>query len=432
MAKDILRGTNWIKIRVDHPPLVPLMQAALFSVFGFSDFFAKLPSALAGLGTVLLVYWLGRRFFGEWHGVVAMLILASTTYFIKYTARAMTDAPFTFFFLSAICAWSLAEDRPRWYVVAGAFVGLAEMTRGLMWLGLPIIFIAHTIFTRRRPPRLYLAGALAFALMPIGAWYSYLISTYGSAFWAGHTDWLNRQVYGPMTPAWRSYTGALDYTFMLAKSYWPWLPFMIVGLMTVRRQRDGRAYLLLTWVGVVFILCAATRSRILRYMLPAYPAFSILAAVGFFKLFNEAQIRKALVVVVPVLAVGVTVIAINPPAHYWAQDIRPIAAAATAITSPNQQLGLYDSGEPRWDEGNLLQWYGDRLAHVLQSSNELMSWLDERRTPVFIVDRTTYDRVFVGRFQHEVVARSGHLICVRLSSAGADAVDSSSPTRGRN
>src|SRR5438093_5084474 len=101
MAKDILRGTNWIKIRVEHPPLVPLMQAALFSVFGLSDFLAKLPSALAGLGTVLLVYWLARRFIDDWHAVVAMLILASTAYFIKYSARAMTDAPFTFFFLGA-------------------------------------------------------------------------------------------------------------------------------------------------------------------------------------------------------------------------------------------------------------------------------------------------------------------------------------------
>ncbi len=43
---------------MEHPPGFVWMQAAFFSLFGFSDFLAKLPSALCGVGTVLLVFWL--------------------------------------------------------------------------------------------------------------------------------------------------------------------------------------------------------------------------------------------------------------------------------------------------------------------------------------------------------------------------------------
>jgi 4-amino-4-deoxy-L-arabinose transferase-like glycosyltransferase len=415
MAKDLLRGTNWVKIRVEHPPLVPLMQAGLFSVFGFSDFFAKLPSALAGLGSVLLVYWLTRRLWGDWHAVVAMLILAATAYFVKYAARAMTDVPFTFFFLAAICAWVLAEDNPRWYLAAGAFTGLAEMTRGLMWVGLLIIFVTHTLISRRRLARLHMAAGVALVLLPIAGWYAYLISSYRTDFLAGHMSWLDQQVYGALTPAWRRYTGLFEYALMLMKSYWPWLPFMVLGLVTVTRQRDRRGYLLTIWIAVVAILCAAARSRILRFMLPAYPAFSIFAAVGFFKLFTEAQIRKALAFVVPVVAVGVVIIAIHPPRNYHAREIRPIAIAATAATAANEKLAVYDSGQPRWDEASQLQWYGDRFAQVLISHEELNQWIQEHKTRVFVIDRQTYDDEFAGRLQHEVVADSGRLICVRLN-----------------
>ena len=67
MAKDIVRTSNWMDIRsngypaLEHPPLVPWMQAAFLKLFGVSDPVAKLPSALCGLGTVLLTYWLARR-----------------------------------------------------------------------------------------------------------------------------------------------------------------------------------------------------------------------------------------------------------------------------------------------------------------------------------------------------------------------------------
>ncbi len=123
IAKDILKTGDWLNIRsngypaLEHPPMLAWMEAALFRVFGVSDAAARTPSILSGFGTILLVYWLARRLLRDrLAAVLAMLIMAGTLYFLKYAARAMTDVPFTFFFLSAICAWSLAEEDPRWYL----------------------------------------------------------------------------------------------------------------------------------------------------------------------------------------------------------------------------------------------------------------------------------------------------------------------------
>ena len=54
---------------------------------------------------------------------------------------------------------------------------------------------------------------------------------------------------------------------MLAKSYWPWLPFAIAGMVCVIRGRQRRLYILLIWFVVVLAMCAAAKSRVLRYML---------------------------------------------------------------------------------------------------------------------------------------------------------------------
>jgi len=123
VAKDIVLTGNWTDLKsngqpaLEHPPLLPWIQAALFLKFGFSDPIAKLPSALSGIGTVLLVYWLGRKLTGDrFTALLAMFVMATSVYFIKYTARAMTDVPFTFLFLCSICAWVLSEEDPRWYL----------------------------------------------------------------------------------------------------------------------------------------------------------------------------------------------------------------------------------------------------------------------------------------------------------------------------
>jgi 4-amino-4-deoxy-L-arabinose transferase-like glycosyltransferase len=421
MAKEIVKTGDWINIRsngypaLEHPPLLAWMEASLFHVFGLSDPMAKLPSALCGLGTVLLVYWLGRRLLGEWHAVLAMLAMAGSVYFIKYAARAMTDVPFTFFFLCGICSWLLTRSDPRWYLAAGAFTGLALITRGLMGLGLPVIFAVDLLITHRRPRLLYSAAALALAFLPLSAWYAYMISTHGSEFFSTHMAWLDREVYGGLSPAWRRYTGLPEYAWMLTKSYWPWLPAMIFGVVTVIRNRDRQMAILIIWVAVVFALCGITRSRVLRYMLPAYPAFAILTSIGILRLFTEAQTRKVMRVLIPVLAVGVISIAIFPPVRLHAAVVRPIATAATSATSPNERVGFYDEGQPRFDETNQMQWYGDRYLFILLTPEELEHSLSARQARVYVVDSGTYKSRFESRIPHQIIATSGHLVCLRLT-----------------
>jgi 4-amino-4-deoxy-L-arabinose transferase-like glycosyltransferase len=421
VAKHVVQSGHWLEIEsnggpaLEHPPLFSWMQAALFVPFGLSDPLAKLPSALCGLGVILLVAWLGRRMTGDpFTGVLAMFVMATSIYFIKYAARAMTDVPFTFFFLAAVCSWLLSEEDPRWLLAAGAFAALAQLTRAMAGLSIPMLFAMDMIASRRRPPLGYLIAGLLAAFVPPIAWYAQWIYRYGSEFFVRSSIYMNQEVYGSLSPPWRRYTGAFEYLWMVAKSYWPWLPAMIAGMVLVIRRRDRKLRILVLWIAVVYVLCAITKSRVLRYMLPAYPAFAILSAIGLLWLVRERYVRNGLRVLTAVLAVVVLAVAIRPPVNWHATETRPIALASTQATAPNELITFYDDGAPRFDELNQLLWYGDRYFVAVLEPGKLPEALQKPQTRVFIVDANAFRTDVEGRVPAEIIARAGHLVCFRL------------------
>lgn len=420
MAKDMVVTGDWLNLRsngahvLEHPPLFVWMQAILFRAFHQSDAMARLPAALCGWGVILLVYALARYLLRDAiAALLAMFVMATTVYFLKYSARAMTDVPFTFLCLCALASWLRAEENPGWYLWAGAFTGLAQLTRGLAGVALPIAFLVDLVVNRRRPPLRHLAAALGLAFVPLLVWYAHTMWVNRATFAVDYGAWLDREAFGALSPWWRRYTGVFEYAWMLAKSYWPWLPFMLMGLATAIRSGDRRWRLLTVWIAVVFVLCAATKSRVLRYLLPAYPAFSILAAVSLIKLLPPRYISASLRLAAGILAAMVLGIALFPRAELQATEIRPIAAAATAATPPGERVAFYDSGQPRLDEANQLQWYGDRYLDIMTKPEQLADKLRDPQPQVFIVDRETYQRDFA-LLPHRMLVESGHLICFRL------------------
>jgi len=419
-AKNIALHGHWLSPEIrgvpsmEHPPLFVWTQAAFIIALGKSDFVAKLPVALAAFATILLIYWLTRRLLDDVLAAsVAMFVMLATPYFIKYAGHAMTDVPTAFLFLCAMCAWSLAADNPRWYLAAGFFIAMALMVRGLIGLALPAIFLTDLIAKLKRPPLGYLAIALAVAFLPLTAWYAHVLSSYGGRFVAVHQVWLNKEVFGALNPPWRRYTGLPEYLWMLLKSYWPWLPFTIGGIVVVIRERRRPLFILLAWIGTVLLLCAAAKSRVLRYMLPAYPAFAILAAIGILKLLPRRIIDRGMTWAAPLALLAAIAIALFFRPTFHAAETRALAQAERRALPAGTTIGFYDKGDPRQDEANELEWYGDDIPTEPYNSDDLDAALKSGQVRVFTIDRATEATRFA-QIPHEVIAQSGHLVTVRL------------------
>lgn len=416
MARTVVESGSWLRIEsngypaLEHPPGLVWMQAALFHLFGMSDFAAKLPSALCGLGAVFLVWWLARRLLEDGEAaLVAMFVMLATPYFVKYAAHAMTDVPFTFFYTAAISAWVAAREHPRWYGAMAAAAAAAMLMRGLVGFAVPLT-LALLWAIERRPWKW--SVLVVAATLPVTAWYAWLTWLHGDFFFEVQRAFLRSAIEAETAGTWRRYAGAIEYPWMLAQSYWPWLPFLGIGSWRARRRR--RLWPLLVWAGVVYAACAAGGGRTLRFLLPAYPAFSILAAAGLIGVLPERAWRSGVKWAAPLAAAAALGIALFPPVRLHAAEIRPVAAAVAGLTQKGERFAFYDQGQPRFDESGQLQWYGGRTMWILTDAELFARALAEPWARVWVVDRATYQKHFAARSDAMVVTESGHLVVVRL------------------
>ena len=98
------------------PPLLPtLIEGGMIAGLP-SNLAAILPSLLAGCLTLVVVWRLGRRWFGPAAGVAALALAALSDFHLVYSATALTDVLLTLFVLLAVAAtaravaWCLQSD----------------------------------------------------------------------------------------------------------------------------------------------------------------------------------------------------------------------------------------------------------------------------------------------------------------------------------
>jgi len=147
---------------------------------------------------------------------------------------------------------------------------------------------------------------------------------------------------------------------------------------------------------------------------PAYPAFSLFATAGLMRLIPRERVEAGLRWIAPAALAASLGIATFPPVSMHAEEVRPIAEAVRGVTKDGERFAFYDAGQPRFDETGQIQWYGDRTMWILTDSAAFEHALAEPISKVWIVDVATYAQHFASK-PNMIVARSGHLLCVRLT-----------------
>jgi 4-amino-4-deoxy-L-arabinose transferase-like glycosyltransferase/putative flippase GtrA len=113
-------------VTVDKPPVGFWLEVASAKLFGLTPFSVLLPQALAGVLSVILLYYLVRRHFGVMAGLLASLALAVSPISVV-TARFQTiDSTLALVLL--LGAWAIFRavetGRLRWLLLSAAIVGI--------------------------------------------------------------------------------------------------------------------------------------------------------------------------------------------------------------------------------------------------------------------------------------------------------------------
>ncbi len=389
------------------PPLYFWLAAAIGRPLGHvTEWAARLPSALAGVVSVALTAWVGRRLLGG--GVAPILaagFLATSFRFVWSARRVQLDVLLTSLELVAIALFVALEfrrsherkaphDRSRRPVaaIAGihAALGAAALVKGpVAWLPLAVIAV-YLIGVGRASDFRAIAPAWAWPLSlgPLAVWASaaVLLAPPGFAEVAISDNLLGRFFAGTAHARPFYY-----YAYQLPLDFLPWSLGLPIWLLLSRHKpnaagppsdparadEDARAVRLLSsWIGVALVFFTLSAGKRGLYLLPIFPALALLLAWPFRALSLEAARRNPLIrrtggVIALVALIELLLATLVAPRLEAEKSPRPIAERATALTDENERIGVYRL-EPL--EG-ALAYYGGREITPLSDEAGLARFL---------------------------------------------------------
>ena len=301
IARDMVESGQWFFPRVagvlyaDKPPVFFWLIASFYWLTGSLRVAFLLPSLLAALGTLWLVYDLGARLWNCRTGLYAAALLLVTLQFALQARTAQIDAVLTFWTtlsLYGLCRHLLLGPQWRWYVAGFAAAGAGVITKGVGILPL-LVFIPWALarvrgwntLPRFRGGWRWAAGPIAM-LAVIGTWLVpmlVLVHLSGDSAYAAYRDEiLFRQTAVRYADAWHHIKPFWYYAVEVIPVFWlPLslaLPWLIPAWRRDVRDGDARLLLLLGWIALVVLFFTVSPGKRGVYLLPAVPALALAAA----------------------------------------------------------------------------------------------------------------------------------------------------------
>ena len=319
------------------PPLFHWCGAFIGILSGkVNEFAVRSPSALFATATVLLTF-LFAYYLWNWRvGLFSALILATSPEWMRWAVYARSDIILCFFLtlagLSFFWLWRERAADPRTLWVFYLSVGFATLAKGPLGVVLPgltvflfLAFIRELDFLKR------MQLAKGAAIVGVVA-----ISWYALATWLGGWEFFRRQVLDEnVFRFFDSEQGgpSRDHAFYyyiptLFVGMFPWSLFIPLAgyfLYRSRLQEKKLLYLVVWFVGgfIFFSLASGKRGN---YLLPLYPALSILLGVWWQELVDGSLrfspvVKQLARLVAFVICVGLVLMVVILMAHGLGVDL---------------------------------------------------------------------------------------------------------------
>ncbi|MCB0814342.1 MAG: glycosyltransferase family 39 protein, partial [Flavobacteriales bacterium] len=309
ISREMLLLDDFSRVHVDFrpfwekPPLFFWMQVGAMELFGVGEFAARLPNALCGVVTLLVLFRIGRRLHGTVFGGLWALAYLGSVLPHLYFRSGIIDPWFNLFIFLGIDqfiqgAWA-RRDRTGMaglkhpvahLTLAGAFLGLAMLTKGQVAF---MLFAATAgIYWLLQRFRMFVSVSQVALLLLVmvavtGAWFGY--ETWKNGPWFV-TEFVRYQYRLFSTPD-AGHAGFPGYHFVvLLVGCFPLSLFAIAEMARRKGERtfheaDYRRWMLiLFWV--VLILFTIVKSKIVHYSSMCYFPMSYLAALYLHRLWQ--------------------------------------------------------------------------------------------------------------------------------------------------
>jgi 4-amino-4-deoxy-L-arabinose transferase-like glycosyltransferase len=305
-GREMVERGDWTRLTIDgepyanKPPLVFWLSAAAYSVLGFTEAAARLPSRAFGLASVALLMVLVRKRHGRRAAFWAGLVMGTWLEFQHNAQTCRLDSALTFFTLAVAGAFLRTDRlgyRPIRAAGMGALLGLAILAKGpAAIVGLAAVAAGALLAGRRRLLWRSAPLAVAAALLVAGPWYALQIYREGGA-WA-------QALHGDLATVTSPCNTPLEALLHHGRRFFLpaalWLPGAALGgFLAVRRVRRSpkRALaeaILLSLAGILLASVLLPTNHYARHLIPSTPAYAWFAGVWLAAFFRSPRTCKAL------------------------------------------------------------------------------------------------------------------------------------------
>ena len=290
-AREMIVTGNYSLVQINYepfwekPPLFFWLQALCMNLFGINEFSARLPNAIAGAITGMVLYSIGRKNFSNSFGWLWAFAYCTSLLPVLYFKSGIIDPWFNLFiFYGTYATWKSIYNSNgkhlRWAVISGASIGLGIMTKGPVAL-LVILMVFGVFFLWKRfkvPVRFSHFSGFTISLIIIGGLWFFIEWVSGR----GHIieDFITYQIRLLQTQD-AGHGGPFYYHFVvLLIGCFPMSIFALGGFF-IKQEKDSQQdfqRIMLLLFSLVLLLFSLVNTKIIHYSSLCYFPLSFFAA----------------------------------------------------------------------------------------------------------------------------------------------------------
>lgn len=271
------------EVYTQKPPLLFwLIIVSSWLTGGVNEVSARIPSALAAIGTLILVFRLGERLFNRRAGWLAALAVA-TCFKVLWQGRfGQIDMLLTFLVTLGVWFWvrGYTEGKPSLYPLFFISTGLATLAKGPAGFLPPLLAIlAFLLYTKDREEIRRFRIGRGFLI-----WAAVVLAWLIPAGLSGGREYLDQIVFRQnvtrYADPWHHFQPWYYYLTIIPAEFFPWsffLPGAIVLSWKRMEGKDRKGFLFaLAWMVVTVVFFSISPAKRSVYILTMYPAMALL------------------------------------------------------------------------------------------------------------------------------------------------------------
>lgn len=334
MARDLVQSFDWNFLQLnmtpflEKPPLYFWLVGLSIKAFGqFTPFAVRFPIAILASFIVFFTYYVGKRVISRKFGTISALVLLSSIFFLILSHVAIIDMVLTVFMTSAIyCAllthFCNEKNKKFYWLYFYAFIGLGFLAKGILALAIPVTvvfiynFISKTAKDMFKPINL-LPGLILFMIVTT-PWHLVMYKAYGFQFVKEYflmhhfARFLNSESIGRDRPF-------LYFVPVFLLGFMPWtfvfISFLCDGfkklsdkfknakgkviekfgsLFEVNNNEQKLVLFSSIYFVVIFLVFSTSSTKLPTYILPLFPAASLLTGYYWWIADEKQEHQKAI------------------------------------------------------------------------------------------------------------------------------------------